>query len=65
MSNLDPCTCAICYGHRIAYSWPPVCCEHCRVMWESECNHDHFASHETAFHEQQRGLCLTDEQQQR
>ena len=31
------CECAVCHGHRAAYSYPPVCKEpNCRFEWELE-----------------------------
>ena len=35
MYDEDHCSeCAICGGHRAAYSDPPVCCKDCKSEWE-------------------------------
>jgi hypothetical protein len=31
------CECAVCGGHRAAYSYPPVC-KRCQYVWEYETN---------------------------
>jgi hypothetical protein len=36
--------CVICGGHRVAYSWPPVCSEHCLLEWDIECMFNNLAA---------------------
>ena len=54
----DPCTCVICGGHRIAYSYPPIC-DGCNLMWEIEMAHGELEQNETflrAVHRVQRKI---------
>ena len=38
--------CVICGSHIIAGSYPPVCCEHCKLELEIECEFHKFAKEE-------------------
>jgi hypothetical protein len=46
--ELDLNECVICGGHRIAYSWPPVCSPACRDEWDIEVAFNKMAREECA-----------------
>ena len=42
------CECAVCGGHRTAYSYPPVCAG-CRDTWEIEVEFNRWAKDQTNY----------------
>ena len=44
----DPTECAICRNRIIAYSWPPVCCDHCQEVWDFEAEFTRWANEQCA-----------------